>query len=181
MGGPVSFSLALTFCTSGLRLAFNNLELIIPTSPVNVIEGEGLKPRMPGVSKIVVVNNRNQIIMRDPVQKNQECWLPDQSLLNSKCKVKSTEVPDAIDSVLPNLRYKDTVNMKKVTGLYRQEFTDKFNLGQTKPSIYKPRQRKEVNFLEKFSDSGQIAESEKWDTVDNELIGPEKIGTRNKP
>jgi len=69
------------------------------------------------MSDVVVVNNRDKIILRYPVQKNHECWLPDQRLLNSNCKVKPTEIPDAIDSVLPDLKYKDTVNMQDVTGL----------------------------------------------------------------
>jgi len=72
--------------------------------------------------------------------------------------------------------------MQDVTGLERQEFTDKFDLGQTEPSICKPCQGKEVNFLDEFGDSGQISESEKWDTCDNEFMVPEKIyvRTRNK-
>ena len=49
--------------------------------------------------------------------------------------------------------------MQDATGLKRVEFTDKFDLGQTEPSIYKPRPAKEVNFLDKFGDSGQISES----------------------
>ena len=177
IGSPVSLIFAFVLGASGLRLASNNLELIIPTSPVDVTKG--LKPQIPSVSDVVVVNNRNKIIMRDPVTENHECWLPDQRLLNPNCKVKPTEIPDVVDSVLPE--YEHTVNMRDVTGLNRQEFTDKLDLGQTEPSICKPRQGKEVKFLDKFGDSGQISESEKWDTVDNELIGPEKIGTRNKP
>ena len=155
--------------------------LVIIGGPVDVTKD--LKPRIPGISDVVVVNNRDKIIMRDPVKENHECWLPDQRLLNPNCKVKPTEIPDAIDSVLPDLRYEDTVNMQDVTGLERQEFTDKFDLGQTEPSICKPRQGKEVNFLDKFGDSGQISESEKWDTCDNEFMVPEKryIRTRNKP
>jgi len=86
-----------------------------------------------------------------------------------------------MDSVLPDLRYEDTVNMQDVTGLDRQEFTDKLDLGQTEPSICKPRQGKEVNFLDKFGDSGQIIESEKWETCDEEFMVPEKrhLRTRN--
>ena len=180
ISGPVALIFALILGASGLRLALNNLDFI-PTSPVDVTKG--LKPRIPGISDVVVVNNRDKIIMRDPVKENHECWLPDQRLLNPNCKVKPTEIPDAIDSVLPDLRYEDTVNMQDVTGLERQEFTDKFDLGQTEPSICKPRQGKEVNFLDKFGDSGQISESEKWDTCDNEFMVPEKryIRTRNKP
>ena len=95
-----------------------------------------------------IIETKLEIILRDPVQENQECWLPDQRLLNPNCNVKATEIPDAIDSVLPDLSYQDIVNMQDVTGLDRgEEFTDKFDLGQTQPSICKPRQGKEVNFL----------------------------------
>ena len=93
-GGPVSLIFALIFGVSGLRLAFTNLDFI-PTSLVDVTKG--LKPRIPGISDVVIVNNRDKIILRDPVQENHECWLPDQRLLNPNCKVKPTEIPDAID------------------------------------------------------------------------------------
>ena len=170
MGGPVSLIFAFTLVVSGLRLAANNLDFI-PTSSVDVMKG--LKPRIPAISDVVVVNNRNKIIMCDPVKENQECWLPDQRLLNPKCKVKPTEIPDVIDSVLPDLKYEDIVNMKDVTGLYQQEFTDIFDLGHTEPSICDlPRQGKQVNFLEKFGDSGQISENDKWDTFDNDFMVP---------
>lgn len=174
---PVPAIFALIFGVSGLTLAFNNLD-VIPTSPVDVTKG--LKPRISDISDIVVVNNRDKVILRDPVQKNHECWLPDQRLLNPKCEVKpAAEIPDAINSILPDLRYEDTVNMQDVTGLDREEFSDKFDLGQT----CKPRQGKEVNFLNKFGDSGQVSESEKWDTCDNEFMVPKKrdLRTRNKP
>lgn len=179
IGGPVALIVALILGMSGLRLGFNNLDFI-PTSPVDVTKD--LEPRIPGISDVVVVNNRGKMIMSEPVQENQECWLPDQRLLNPNCKVKPTEIPDAIDSVLPNLRYEETVNMQDTTGLDRVEFTDKFDLGQTKPSICNPHKGKEVSFLDKFGDSGPIGESEGWDTCENEFMVPEKkylIRTRN--
>jgi len=166
---------------SGLRLAFNNLDFI-PTSPVDVTKE--FKPRIPGISDVIVLNNRDKIILRDPVQKNYECLLSDQRVLNLNYKVKPTEIPDPIDSVLPDLRYEDTVNMKDVTRLSREEFSDRLDLGQTEPGTCKPRQGKEVNLLNKFENSGQISESEKWDTCDNEFVVPEKRNlrrTRNKP
>ena len=180
IGSPVALIIAFMLGTSGLRLAFSNLDFI-PTSPVDVTKD--LQQRIPGVSEVVVVNNRNKIIMSKPIQENQECWLPDQRLLNPNCKVKLTEIPDTIDSILPDLRYEETVNMQDTTGLDRVEFTDKFDLGQTKPSICNPRKGKEVNFLEKFGDSEPIGESEGWDTYENELMVPEKLylRTRNKP
>ena len=121
--------------------------------------------------------------MSDPAQINQECWLPGQPLFNPTCQVESTEITDAIDidSFLPN--YEDTVNMQDTTGLSRVEFTDKFDFGQTKPSISNPQKGKEVNFLDKFGDSEKIGANEGWDTCENEIMVPEKryLRTRNTP
>lgn len=178
IGNPVALFFAFALGTSGLRLAFNNLDFI-PTSPVDVMKD--LQERIPGLSEVVVVNNRNKIIMSKPVPENQECWLPDQRLLNQNCKVKPTEIPDTIDSILPDLRYEETVNMQDTTGLDRVEFSDKFDLGQTKPSICNPRKGKEVNFLEKFGDSEPIGESEGWNTYENESMVPKKLNIRAKP
>lgn len=171
IGGPVAPMFALMMGISGLKLAFNSLDFI-PTSPVDVTKD--LEPRIPGMFDVVVVNNQDKIIMNKPVQENHECWLPDQRLLNPNCEVKPTEIPDAIDSVFPDLEYKDTVNMQDITGLDRVEFTDKYDLGQTKPTTSNPPKGKEVNFLEKFGDSGPIGESEGWDTCENEFRVPEK-------
>jgi len=180
LGSPVALMAAFMLGTSGLRLAFSNLDFI-PTSPVDV--GKGLEPRIPGMHEVVVVNTRDKIIMSKPVQENQECWLADQNILNPTCKVKPTEIPGAIDSVLPDLRYEETVNMQDITGLDRVEFTDKFDLGQAKPSISNSPKGKEVKFLDKFGDSGPIGESEVWGTRENEFMVPEKrhLRTRNKP
>lgn len=180
IGNPVSLMVALLLGTSGLRLAFSNLDLI-STSPVDITKG--VEPRIPGTTEVVIVNNRDKITMHELVPENQECWLPDQHLLNPKCQLKVTEVPDAIDSALPNLRYKDTVNMQDTTGLDRVEFTDKFDLGQPKPNSCNPLKGKEVNFLKKFRDSGPIGDSEGWDTCDNDFMVPEKkyLRTRNQP
>jgi hypothetical protein len=179
IGGPMAFTLASILGVSGLRLAFRDLDFI-PTSPVDT---QDLKPRMRGIYDAVVVNNRDKVSMSKPVQQNQECWLAGQPLLNPNCQVKPTEIPDAIDSVLPNLSYEDTVNMQYLTGLDRVEFTDKFDLGTPEPSISTPQKGKEVNFLDKFGDSGQSGDHEGWDTCDNEIMVPEKryLRTRNKP
>ena len=73
--------------------------------------------------------------------------------------------------------------MKDVTGLERidADFTDKFDIGQTKPSI--SRKAKEIKFLDKFGDSGQIGKNEEWDISENEFMVSEKrsIKTRNRP
>lgn len=58
---------ALIRGVSGLTLAFNNLDFI-PTSPVHITEDLG--PRIPGISKVVVVNNRDKMIICEPIQKN---------------------------------------------------------------------------------------------------------------
>lgn len=179
-GTPVALFFAFILGASGLNLALTNLD--IATSAVDVTKV--LKPRIPGTTDVVVMNNvhkQNKIIMCDPAKENHECWLPDQRLFNPNCKVKLTEMPDVVDPVLSDLKYEDTVNMRDVTGLNQQTFTDIFDLKQTEPSICKPRQGKEVNFLEKFGGSGQISESETWDIDDNEFMVPEQrdIRTRN--
>ena len=46
------------------------------------------------------------------------------------------------------------------TGLDRIEFTYKFNIGHTKPSIRNLQNKKEVSFLDKFGDSKPIGASE---------------------
>ena len=181
IGGPVALFFASILGASGLRLAFSNLDFI-QTSAVDL--REALKPRIPNTYDVVVVNNRDKITMSEPLQKKPECWLPGQPLLNPNCRLKPTEIPDGIDLVLPNLKYEDTVNMRDVTGLDRVEFTDKFDLGQTKPSICNPQKGKEVNFLDKFGDSGPIGENEGWDTCENKIMIPEKryyLRRRNKP
>ena len=106
--------------------------------------------------------------------------MPDQASLNSNCKIKPTEIPDAIDLLSADLEYGEMVNMQDVTGLDRVEFTDKFDLGQTKPNVPNPRKGKTVNFLEKFGDSGTIDESDTWDT--DEFTVPKKrfLRTRNE-
>ena len=160
IGGPVSSIFTFMLSVSSLRLAFNNLDCIL-TSPIDVTKA--LKPRISGIYSVVVVNNQNRdkIVLCDRVQENQECWLPDQRLLNPNYNIKPTKIFDVIDLVLPDLSYKNTLNVQDITGLDRVEFTNKFDLEQTKPNIYKPRQGKEVNFLDKFGDSRQINESEK--------------------
>ena len=149
VGGPFALTLAFALGTSGLKLAFNNLDFI-PTSPVPVdVTGsiKTLEPRIPGVAEVVIVNNRNKMIMTEPVPKNQECWSPYQDFLNPKCQVKPTQIPDAIDLVSSDLKYDEIVNMQDVTGLDRIEFTDKYDLGQPNPdSITSSCKGKEVNF-----------------------------------
>ena len=66
--------------------------------------------------------------------------------------------------------------MQDVTGLDRVEFTDKFDLGQTKHSI--PNPRKTVNFLDQFDDSGTIDESDTWNN--NEFMVPKKRSLRTR-
>jgi hypothetical protein len=182
MGGPFAFTVALILGTSGLRLAFTNLDFI-PTSPVDVmVSAKNLKPRIPDRSDVVILNNRDKITISQPVQENQECWLADQRLLNQKCNVESTKIPDAIDLVSADLKYDETVNMQDITGLNRVEFSDKFDIGQTKSSIYNSPKGKEVNFIDKFGDSEIVDSSASWDTNENEFIVPEKryLRTRNK-
>ncbi len=169
-------SWAVILLSAGVRLAYTDLDSI-PTSPV-YITGPVVKPRMPGSADVVVVNNRDKVIMSSPVPENKECWLPDQTLFNSNCK--STEISNAIDLVSPNLKYNDVVNMQDVTGLDRVDFSDVLDLGQAEPSDSKLNRGKEVNFLDKFGDSGPINEEDMWDVSESPIPNKKYLRTRNK-
>lgn len=181
-GGLPAISLAFILALSGLRIAFTDLDSI-PTSLVYEMGSvKNLKPRIPNSPDVVVVNNRNKIILTNSVQKKKECWLPDQALLNSNCKINPTDIPDVIHLVSPDLHYKEVVNMQDITGLDRVSFSDVLDLGQAESSIPKSHQGKTVNFLDKFGDSGIIDEKDTWDINDNEFMVPEdpdKLRTRN--
>ena len=170
--GPSSAAFVLTIM--GLRLAFSNLDSIA-TSPVyHTGSVKNLKPRIADTPDVVVVNSRNKIVMSNPAQEKRECWLPDQAFLNSNCNVNPTEIPNAIDSVSHDLKYDEVVNMKDVTGLKREDFSDVSDLGLAKPNIPKSNKGKTVNFLDKFSDSGTIDEKDRWDTSEYGSRVPEK-------
>ena len=64
--------------------------------------------------------------------------------------------------------------MQDTTGLDREVFTDKLDIGQNKPRFDNSRKRKKVNFLDKFGDLGPIDENERWDISENEFMVPEK-------
>ena len=176
--GPFAFAIAFTLAVTGLKLALVNLDYI-PTSPFDPTKD--LEPRVREVVEVVVMNNRdnNKIIMQEKVQKNRECWLPDQRVLNKKCN----EVTDISDSVLPNVSYQETVNMKDVTGLSRQDFTDVCDVGPTDVGDVGPTKAKQVNFLDFLEKCSGSGEGEGWDTCENEFTVPNKrnLRTRNKP
>lgn len=175
IGGPIALIFAFVLGTSGLRLAFNNLDFI-PTSIIPETGlAENLKPRVADLPDVVVVNSRNKIVMSNPGQEKGECWLPDQVLFNSACKVKPTQIPDAIDLVSHNLKYNDVVNMQDVTGLDRVDFSDVLDLGQAKP-----RKGKMVNFLDKFGYSGPIDEMDTWDASEYSVSERRYLRTRDK-
>ena len=162
----------------GFRLAFNNVEIIL-TSPIDFTKK--IKARLPGVSDVVVVNNRNNVIMPEFIKEKHECWLPDQQFLNKNCNVKNSEISVISDSPLPNLSYEDTVNMQDVTGLDRTQFRDTLDMGQRESTISK-RLGKQVNFLDKFGDSEKIDRSEQWENSKNFLSAPNKnLRIRNEP
>jgi hypothetical protein len=182
LGGRVALSFAVALGVSGLKLAFIDLDSI-PTSPVyKTGSAKNLEPRIPGSPEVVVVNNRNRnkITMTNSVKPNRECWLPEQAVLNPNCKIKSTDIPNAIDLVSPDLEYKEVVNMQDVTGLERVDFSDVFDLGQAEPSIPKSPKGKTVNFLDKFGDSGPIDEKDTWDISESTVPEPKYLRTRNE-
>lgn len=158
------------FITSvALRMAFNNLDSL-PSTPVYLGLDKKVKSRFLDSTDVVVLNykkNRDKIIMTNPGQEHRECWLTDQAFFNSNCQIKSTEIPNAIDLVSPDLKYDEVVNMQDVTGLDRVDLSDMLDLKPAKPYIPKSQKAKRVNFLDKFPDSGPIDEAETWDVIES--------------
>lgn len=178
LGTPAALMGAFVLATTGLRLAFLNLDLIPTTLISETGSTKNLKPRIADVPDVVVVKSRNKIIMTKPVPANGECLLPDQRLFNPNCRIKPTEIPNAIDLVSHDLEYTDVVNMQDVTGLDQVEFSDMLDVGQAKPSIPRLRKGKTVNFLDKFGDSEIIDEIDTWET--GESMIPEKRYLRSR-
>ena len=174
LGSPLALICALVLATSGLRLAFSNLDFL-STSPISETgSAKNLKPRIADLNDVVVVNNRNRMRMTNPGQEERECWLPDQALFNSRCKVKATEIPNPIDLVSHDLNYNEVVNMQDVTSLDRVDFSDVLDLGQAKPS-----KGKMVNFLDKFGDSGPIDKIDTWNASEYSVPDKKYLKTRN--
>lgn len=175
IGSTTGLICAFVLGTSGLRLAFSNLDFI-PTSLISETSlAENLKPRIADLPDVVVVNSRNQIVMPNFKQNKKECWLPDQALFNSDCKIKSLDIPDAINLVSHDLNYDEVVNMQDVTGLDRVDFSDVLDIGQAA----KPRKGKMVNFLDKFGDSEPVDEIETWSANDYSIPEKKYLRTRN--
>lgn len=180
--GCNAFVLAFILGTVGLRLAFSDLDEIDMSFINPNIAAKDLKPRIPGIGDVVIVNRRHQIVMGKHIKPKQpyECWLPGQTYLNPKCDLQSIQIPDA---VIDDLGYDDVVNMRDVTTL-KKDFTDILDMGQkatTSLPSTKPKARS-VNFLKLFytSNSENIPEAETWETsgVSNQVskIPENKIG-----
>lgn len=67
VGGSVGLAWAFVLALSGLPIAFTDLDSI-PTSPIyETGSAENIEPRIPSSPEVIVVNNRNKIIMTNPV------------------------------------------------------------------------------------------------------------------
>lgn len=152
-----------------MRIVFNNLDSISTSSVYDTGLAKNLESRILGTPDVVVVNSRNKVILSNPVKEKIECWLPDQALLNSNCKVKHTEISNAIDLVSSDLKYNEVVNMRDVTGLDQVNFSDMVDLGQLELCIPKFHKAKMINFLDKYSDSGTIDEKDTWDISESRV------------
>ena len=180
LGGPYTQVIGFILGIVGLRLGFTNLD-VIATSPIFGTDSlKNLKPRIPDVKDVVVVNNRNRdkIVMTNLRPEKIECWMPDQALLNPNCQVKSNAI-DIISNDL-DLTYSEVVNMQDRTLLDRVEFSDIYDLEPAKTSISKPRTGKMVNFLEKFGDPKNIDEIETWNTSEPSILEKISLRIRNK-
>ena len=177
-GGGVIIAVFLG--TVALKLSYIDLDKL-PTSPVDetLLAGE-IKPRIADTGDVVIVNYGNRLKAPSIVPEKPECWLPGQAFLNPTCKIKPTEVPTAVDMVSHGLDYDKVVNMQDVTGLDRIDFSDIFDLGQTKPSISKSTKGKMVNFLEMFGDPAEIDGSETWEASSITDAVPKRMNLRTR-
>jgi uncharacterized protein Veg len=167
----LAFGSAFVLVIFGLRLNSMNLNYLPLTLIPIETPVEKIEPRIPEIVDVVSVNLRNNKVELKPVEK-PECLLADQALLNPKCRMKSTQIPQAIsessltdkDIVPFNLESKDVVNMQDLTKLPRETFSDKAELGQqvetssnsghkmnTSPKS-NLRKGKTVNFIDKYKD-----------------------------
>ena len=77
---PIVLTSAFFLWTSGLRLAFSNLDAI-PTSPAYLTgSAKNFEPRIPDSSDVVVFNSQSKIRITTP--ENGECLLTEQALFN---------------------------------------------------------------------------------------------------
>ena len=168
---------------AGLKLASINLDKLHTSAIDQVASVKQIQSRVPDMPDVVTLNFKKKVKAPGLIMEGKECWLPEQKYLNPKCRIKPTEIPDAIDMANHGLNYDEVVNMQDVTGLDRVNFSDIFDLGkpsqsmETKSAISKAsdlgkkhylRRRKPrvVNFLDKFGDGGDVAENESWDLPD---------------
>ena len=88
-----------------------------------------------------------------------------------------------IDSILSNLKYENTVNMRNVTSLPKIEFSNRLSFGYVESSTSTHQESKAVNFLDKFTNSAPIDINEAWEVYENEVMLPEKryLRVRDKP
>ena len=71
-----------------------------------------------------MINNRDKVIMTNPIQERQECWLAEQAFLNPNCKVESTELAFDLD-------YTDIVTIRYVTSIGKITLSDALDLGRS--------------------------------------------------
>ena len=172
VGGPVSLFVAFFLGTTGLKLAFSNLDYILTSAIPENIAPRDVQPRIADLPDVVVVNNKNSVnklVMSTPKHPPGECWLPEQSLFNPNCKVTPMQIPNAIELGSNELTYSEVVNMQDVTGLDRVAFSDILDVKKASPTIQKSTfipdrpKGKMVKFLEKFGDSSPVREHETWE------------------
>jgi len=180
VGGAAAISTAAMLGILGLRLAYTDLDHL-PTSPIDeTIPARQIEPRIADMPDVVTVNFRNKVKAPSIVQERGECWLPGQTYLNPDCKIKPTEIPNAVDLASHGLEYDEVVNMKDVTGLKLVDFSDISDLGQTKPTLSKRIKSQMVSFLQKYGDPTDINESETWDVSSITTTVPKKTNLRTR-
>ena len=197
-GNPLALGVAAILGTSGLYLAFIDLDKLPTTIGDETIPIDQIKPRIADLPDVLTVNYRNKVKAPSIIPPERECWLPEQSYFNPNCRIKTTikttEIPTAVNLATRGLEYDDVVNMRDVTNLERVDFSDIFDLGKPQTSISKvstsiskvstsiskASKGKEVNFLDLFGDPAEIPESETWDVADAVDTIAERTNLRTK-
>lgn len=161
VGSAISLVIGSTF-------GFSSLEQIIPmTRIVGATSIKNIKPRIPNFVDLVVINNKNQLIM-SPSSKKVEYWLGYQALFNPDCQ-KPTQIPTVVEVLANDISYNEVVNMKDVTALKKFSFSDVVDMGKQTKFPVSRRSAKLVKFLDKFGNSDAGGENIDPYDITNEL------------
>lgn len=165
--GKICTALIPVFLTFALRLIFED-NSFIKSFP---IIKETTLPLISGDNEVVSIHQSNKVTMTKKLP--YECWDQIQSVFSENCRIRSHQIPEAIDLADEhNLReietlidYDKVVNMHDVTGLDKNQvqFSDRQDLGgqiksnsilkEVKGSVRGAKRAKMVTYSEMFPPS----------------------------